>query len=630
VIEDDGARLRFRHDLIRDALYDDVPGSVRLGLHREAGQRLAEAGAPALQVAEHLGRAARPGDTEAIHWLIRAGRQAAATSPAGAAGLLAGAAGLMDRADPGQDTLLAEQAEVLTRGGQLAEPEAACRALIGRDRDPSITAEARICLGRTLISGGRTDEAVRELEVAAGSAAPGSPERAAARAYEGFARLSLGDLDGAASAAAEARSAAGWAEGHGQARAAMASLTVSGQLRASETVATMSQALIAQLRGELDSALQMTENAGPIDRSQAHELGMHLARGQILTELDRLDEARSTLQTGMRVAEELGDRTHLPLWLVDLALERFTAGDWDGALADAQAGLELAEESGVVDRRVSGRVLRSLILLHRNDLPGARGALEAESSGTSAPHVGHWVQWARALILEAEGQPGQAYAVLADCWDRCARLGHALEYRVLGPDLVRLALASGDRARPGAVAAAVRGLAEGNQVASLRGAALRCVGLAGDDADTLAAAVAAYEGGARPLELAGACEDAGAAWARRGRADRARPVLEQALVVYQGLDAERDLARVEAVLRRAGIRRSRRGGRARPQLGWPSLTPAEQAVARLVADGLTNPQIGARLYISRRTVQTHLLHIITKLDIGSRAQLAAQVARGQD
>jgi len=93
------------------------------------------------------------------------------------------------------------------------------------------------------------------------------------------------------------------------------------------------------------------------------------------------------------------------------------------------------------------------------------------------------------------------------------------------------------------------------------------------------------------------------------------------------LDAAWDLARAEAVLRQAGLRRGCRGPRGRPAFGWASLTPAEQAVAGLVADGLTNPQIGARLYISRRTVQTHLVHIFAKLDIGSRAQLAAQVTR---
>ena len=130
-----------------------------------------------------------------------------------------------------------------------------------------------------------------------------------------------------------------------------------------------------------------------------------------------------------------------------------------------------------------------------------------------------------------------------------------------------------------------------------------------------------------PALLAGACEDAGAAYARHGDPDRARPLLEQALALYERLDAGRDLARVEAALRQAGLRRGRRGPRGRPKLGWASLTPAEQAVADLVADGLTNPQIGARLYISRRTVQTHLVHVFAKLGIASRAQLAAQVTR---
>jgi DNA-binding CsgD family transcriptional regulator len=171
----------------------------------------------------------------------------------------------------------------------------------------------------------------------------------------------------------------------------------------------------------------------------------------------------------------------------------------------------------------------------------------------------------------------------------------------------------------------VTGLAERNQVPSLTGAALRCRGLADDDAETLAAAVRAYQPGTRPLELAGACEDAGRAYARLGQAGQARPLIEQALELYENLDAGRDLARVEAGLREAGIRRGRRGPRGRPQSGWLSLTPAEQAVASLVADGLSNPQIGDRLFISRRTVQAHLAHVFAKLDIASRAQLAAQV-----
>jgi len=623
VVADDGPRLRFRHDLIRDALYEDLPGAVRLALHREAGQRLAAAGAPALQVAEQLARAAVPGDADTIRWLTRAAREAMATSPDAAASLLARATGLMDPADPSRDALLVEQARSLTWAGRPAQAEAVCGALLARDHDSSVTAGARNYLARTLVARGRARDALRELEAAVGSAAPGSAELATARTFESFVRLSVGDLDGACSAAAEVLSADSSAWGRKDASAAQLPY-----------IAMTSLALAAQLRGELSSALQITDNVVRLaDRSPGrtgHRDSVLMARGLILLELDRLEEARSALRAGMRLAEDLGVPLHLSSYQVYLAWERFTAGDWDGALAEAQAGLELAEEVGETYACVFGQIVRSLILLHRNDLPGARGAAgaaEAELAGTGPRYRSHWARWAQALILEADGQADEAYAVLAGCWDWCARHDVALEYRVLGPDLVRLALASGDPDRARAVAAAVAGLAEKNQIPSLTGAALRCRGLAGDDPETLAAAVQAYQGGPRPLELAGACEDAGAAYARHGDLDRARPLLEQALAIYERLDSGRDQARAEAALRQAGLRRGRRGPRGRPASGWASLTPAEQAVAGLVADGLTNPQIGARLYISGRTVQTHLVHIFAKLDIASRAQLAVQVTR---
>jgi len=176
-------------------------------------------------------------------------------------------------------------------------------------------------------------------------------------------------------------------------------------------------------------------------------------------------------------------------------------------------------------------------------------------------------------------------------------------------------------------AAAVTELARQNEVSTLTGAALHCRGLAEHDAEILQAAADAYSLGPRPLELARACEDAGAAFARHGNTARARPLLEQAVTIYENLEATRDLGRTEALLRAAGIRRGRHGPRRRPQFGWQSLTPTEQTVAGLVADGLSNPQIGDRLYVSRRTVQTHLAHVFAKLDIASRAQLAAEVAR---
>ena len=76
----------------------------------------------------------------------------------------------------------------------------------------------------------------------------------------------------------------------------------------------------------------------------------------------------------------------------------------------------------------------------------------------------------------------------------------------------------------------------------------------------------------------------------------------------------------------AWIRRAR-GSRKRPAGGWESLTPTELQVVELTAQGLTNPQIGERMFISRATVKVHLAHIFQKLDIHNRAELTAQAIR---
>jgi DNA-binding CsgD family transcriptional regulator len=68
--------------------------------------------------------------------------------------------------------------------------------------------------------------------------------------------------------------------------------------------------------------------------------------------------------------------------------------------------------------------------------------------------------------------------------------------------------------------------------------------------------------------------------------------------------------------------RRARGTRDRPSTGWASLTPTELDVVRLVAEGLTNPEIGSRLFISRATVKTHLSHVYAKLDVSNRTELA--------
>jgi DNA-binding CsgD family transcriptional regulator len=93
--------------------------------------------------------------------------------------------------------------------------------------------------------------------------------------------------------------------------------------------------------------------------------------------------------------------------------------------------------------------------------------------------------------------------------------------------------------------------------------------------------------------------------------------------VYGRAGASVPHRRVTALMRAAGVRSSVRAAPRRPTVGWEALTDAERSVVALATEGLTNPEIGARLFVSRRTVQTHLSHVFTKLGISSRVELAA-------
>ena len=76
----------------------------------------------------------------------------------------------------------------------------------------------------------------------------------------------------------------------------------------------------------------------------------------------------------------------------------------------------------------------------------------------------------------------------------------------------------------------------------------------------------------------------------------------------------------------AYVRRGR-GERKRPPTGWAALTPTERDVVRLLREGLANKDIASRLFVSPRTVETHLTHIYTKLGLKSRVQLVQEAAR---
>jgi DNA-binding NarL/FixJ family response regulator len=123
------------------------------------------------------------------------------------------------------------------------------------------------------------------------------------------------------------------------------------------------------------------------------------------------------------------------------------------------------------------------------------------------------------------------------------------------------------------------------------------------------------------LEHARALTDLGAALRRANRRSAARRAL------HEGLDlAERCKAR--ALVHRAGTELRAAGGRSSDPhgSGVKQLTASEQRVAELAAQGLSNPEIAQALFVTRKTVETHLSHVYRKLDISGRGKLVHALA----
>jgi len=154
---------------------------------------------------------------------------------------------------------------------------------------------------------------------------------------------------------------------------------------------------------------------------------------------------------------------------------------------------------------------------------------------------------------------------------------------------------------------------------ALAAAAAHSQGLVTCDAGLLAEAAAQHPDS---WGRASATEDLAVLLASTAK-DHAIRHLNAALDGYRQTGADRDQARIRRRLRELGVRHRHWSTPAtRPVVGWDSLTDTEQAVSRLVAQGLNNNQVAARMYISTHTVAHHLRQAFRKLQIASRVELA--------
>jgi DNA-binding CsgD family transcriptional regulator len=616
VVAVDGSRLSFRHPAVTAALHESLVPAVRAAVHGEIASVLHAAGhadggvvAAHIVAAEGLAPAAVAAE---VAWERRR------TDPVLALDVcrVTLAAGGID--DATRDRLETASAWPAITQGRIADAASTVRNVLGRRHDPALDVELQWCLVAAMQRAGDAEAARDALVRLVATRDLDDADRRWLMLRLPGAHLFAGDVRAAEDAALELTSQRGASDDP-------------------ETLLATSTALVfgRLARGAVDSAVALAERAAILRRDARLPEGVGIVLPMALIEADRFDDARAALHDALRrEGDPSGDASLLTIYDIWLVIVDVLAGNWDDAVAAADVTWQRTTTNGSAVSVPWALAYPALVHLRRDEIDRAdelvrtaEGALERHGAQNGADVV----LWARSLIAEARASVADAASLLATEWDLTASVRYFQSWRGVAPDLVRLAVAIGDRDRAAAVTAdAEEGARRAPDVASARGAALRCRGLLDGDADALIGACDAFRASPRRPDLMMTAEEAGTMLTTDGARARRRTegitLLTEARSIAEALGARRVLRRVDSRLSSLGAapRRIRRDAAAS---GWESLTAREAEVAALVAEGLTNPQIAERLVVSRHTVESHLKRIFVKLGATSRAQLASEALR---
>ncbi|MCE7009713.1 AAA family ATPase [Kibdelosporangium philippinense] len=580
--------LAFRHPLIRIALYEQLPVAVRAAWHRDAAKALAESGAPVDRVARQL----LPADVRDEEWLARWLEDAA---PALVGHAPKVAAEVLRRTGTFPELL----ADALFRMGEPAEAaEVASRALTG-EPEPSQLVELYRIMTQCRSLAGRSPEALAALQSALGTDGLSPEHRARLLVLAARVNRDLGQVDDAEALALEA-------------------LGLTDD-RWSTAWALHVRMLVSMMRGASHAALEFSENALTVaaDDPELTDLRLLLQINQAvaLGDLDRYQEALEVAGRMRTEAERTGSLVRLTQAQSAMGQLLLGTGGWDQALAEVDVLPAEVKDPSVVccDHGVA-----AIICFHRDDPETARQHLAAAApfAGQVGLRIVANLNMARSLDAEYAGDPVTALKELIEDLDEKTDIEDIL------PDAVRLAVQIGDLVTAKEVTAQVAANVDG--APRWRSAALYCRGLLSQDPAMLLAAAGETD---RRLPKAKAFEAAATAFVAADDLSSARAAFARANAVYEELGATWDIARLASVQRAAGIRRAPRVAHKKATHGWESLTPTESKIAALVVEGLTNRQIASRLFLSPRTVGTHVSHILNKLGVNSRTDIAREASR---
>jgi DNA-binding NarL/FixJ family response regulator len=627
-------RFQFRHPIVRSAVYASCPPSVLLSCHRRAGEALTKRGVTAAAVASHVEQSGQHGDTVAIDILRRAGEETAKQAPTSAIRWFMAALRLLPGNAPASErvdllaSLAASQAAIGLFGAARATLEE-CIELTPVDggdiRVKMIVdcAELEQLLGHHGESRNRLERAFEELTD------PTSPSGVSLLIALSSASLYLADHHGMLEWSRGAVEAAD-ALGVDAVRAAALAAQTMGAAFAGETTLALETHHLATRLVDSTSDEELTSQLGALSDLATAELyldlhaqgcvhgerALMLARmtgqthllpiltpilGTSLAMAGEMRRSAEVLDDAIEAARLVGNAQGLSLNLFNRALSAVMAGDLETALDVGAESVRLARsiDNGVITAFAGA--IHSQALLESGD---SEAALE--------------------LLLESVG--GEEIPLLAGGWR-----AHFFEL------LTRCSLALDRGEQADAAAARVRELADElalglpGLMADRAGA---LVALAREDSQVaIALALSAIEHSEEigaPIHTATSRALAGRALASAGLTEEAIAQLEQAADEYEALGAIRYRDQVDAQLRQLGRtvhRRTRPGETDGTGLG--ALTGRELEVAELVLDRRTNREIAEELFLSTKTVETHLRNIFNKLGVSSRVEVARALARAQ-
>jgi DNA-binding CsgD family transcriptional regulator len=553
---------------------------------------------------------AEPMDEWMLDWLGRTADLLVGQAPGVAAELLIRAVASSPAGSARHGWLASRLADALYRVGDRAQAEQVANRALEHAVEPDLLVDLHWTLAQCRMLAGSSAESLATLDRAL--AAPGITARHRARLLVPAARTHsyLGEVEKAGRVATIALAAASEAGDNWAMGWALHVLTI-----------------VTGVQGHMTDALPLFDRALTVTQSDPAltdlRLLLQINQAVALGDLDRYEEALAAAGQARDLADQVGTAIRLAQAHGALGQLLFETGRWDDALAEVEIVPENLKEpaAACIDLGIA-----AVISFHRGETGAAQRHLAA-----AVPHaerIGHRLigrlALARSLEHEQADALPEALAELTDAFD--GNPEQLEEFEDLLADAVRLATQADELSTAQTLAGQAAALAAESEIPHRQANALYCRGLLDHDAPRLLAAAGRYEDAGRPLPGAKALEAAAGEFVRTGDRGQARTAFTNAVEVYSSLGAAADVARLQATFRAHGIRRGPHAKHRRARSGWDSLTATEIKIAAFVEEGLSNPDIAARLLLSRRTVATHVSHILKKLDVHSRTDIARESA----